>query len=154
LSGIRKGVKKLQIPVWVTISIISIIFLLAAIVIPNLLTAVSSSKRSRTVAEMRVMGTALGCYQVDHGYFPTSNGIKIRMSDEKEGLGKRLCDEGYYCGEFRDGWGQPFPYVSDGSFYTLTSYGKDKKPDGKGAFNSDIIYVNGQFVAPSAVVTK
>ncbi len=100
---------------------------------------------------MRAFGTALGSYQVDHGYFPSSNDVKIRLSDDKEGIGKLLCDEGYYCGSLHDGWKQPYTCMSNGTSYTLTSYGKDKNPGGKGEFASDIIYVNGQFVAPSAV---
>jgi general secretion pathway protein G len=150
LSGIRKGVQKLQdFAAWTIPLIFILVFVTSTI--SNLFTAVSKSRRSRTVADMRVMGTALGSYHVDHGFFPTSNGIKMRMTDEKEGIDKLLCDEGYYCEELQDRWKQPFIYVSDGTFYTLKSYGKDKKPGGNREFNSDIIYVNGRFTAPFAV---
>jgi type II secretion system protein G len=153
LSGIRKGSQKYQSLAWAAIPLI-LILLLAAIVIPNLLTAVSRSKRPRTTADMRAIGTALGSYQVDSNYFPNTSGIKIQMSDKKGNIGKTLCDEEYYCGALRDSWGQPFSYISNGTSYTLTSYGKDRKPGGKSEYGSDIIYVDGQFTAPSALVYK
>ena len=67
-----------------------------------------------------------------------------------------MVPEIYYQGATKDAWGTPFYYDSkDGTWvrggYTLMSYGKDRKPGGNNKFDSDIIYVNGQFIRPESV---
>jgi hypothetical protein len=53
-----------------------------------------------------------------------------------------------------DAWGAPLVYTTNatGSSYMITSYGRDKKPDGSYAgygtqrFDCDILYSNGSFI--------
>jgi general secretion pathway protein G len=125
--------------------------LLAAAIIPNLLTGFSNSPRSRTVADMRAIGTALGSYQVDVKHFPllqtgglfSEIAFKTKLS---EGM-----TSAYYEGASKDAWRGEFMYVGEPTNYTLISFGKDRKPGGEGEFNSDIVYTHGVFIAPSSV---
>src|SRR5207247_10856727 len=52
--------------------LISIIGIVAAIAIPNLLTAMQRSKQARTIADIRTLATAAEAYGTDHPEYPTS----------------------------------------------------------------------------------
>lgn len=121
--------------------LIPLMGIVAAIAVPNLLTAIQRSKRSRTAADMRAIGTALGSFQVDENQFP--------IQRTEGNLSNEILPGSYYEGVFSDGWQTPFRYVSDGKTYKLISYGKDKKA-GKTSteFDEDIIYADGRFIAP------
>ena len=120
--------------------VVAIIGIIAAIAVPNLLTAIQRSKRSRTAADMRAIGTALGSYNVDYNFFPQATVFTV------------LRDEGYYSGSTKDGWNQQYSYTINGlDEYTVTSTGKDLAAGGTGEFDSDITYYNGQFTGPPAL---
>ena len=80
--------------------VVAIIGIIAAIAVPNLLTAIQRSKRSRTVADMRAIGTALGSYNVDRNIFPNTNTAATMFTI--------LEDQGYYNGATQDGWNLGF----------------------------------------------
>src|SRR5215472_6010715 len=50
----------------------AIIGILAAIAIPNLLTAVQRGKQKRTMSDMRALATAIEAYAVDHSQYPVA----------------------------------------------------------------------------------
>src|SRR5436190_337891 len=52
--------------------LISIIGIVAAIAIPNLLTAMQRSKQARTIADIRTLATAAEAYGTDHHEYPKS----------------------------------------------------------------------------------
>lgn len=133
--------------------VVAIIGIIAAIAVPNLLTAIQRSKRSRTVADIRAIGTALGSYQVDNNQFPIGTTTAFASIAFKGALTEGMTTS-YYEGASKDGWGTDFYYSGDNNGYTLRSYGKDKSSNQDGEFNSDIVYVNGSFTAPSSVVDK
>ena len=54
--------------------VVAIIGIIAAIAVPNLLTAIQRSKQKRSMADMRAIGTALGSYQTDYDKYPTAAG--------------------------------------------------------------------------------
>ena len=132
--------------------VVAIIGIIAAIAVPNLLTAIQRSKRSRTAADIRAIGTALGTYQVDNNRFP----IKSTSGD----FSSTTLPDSYYEGATKDAWGKAFQYETDanGNEYTLSSYGKDNVADASSSFNSefdsDIVYKNGSFDKPSSLVEK
>ena len=137
--------------------VVAIIGIIAAIAVPNLLTAIQRSKRSRTVADMRAIGTALGSYQVDNNVFPvnTAGGatlFSIAFKDVADLVNGMTVE--YYEGASKDAWGQNFYYSSDGQGYTLMSWGKDTNVNQAGTFDSNILYINGSFQAPSAIVER
>jgi type II secretion system protein G len=130
--------------------VVAIIGIIAAIAVPNLLAAIQRSKRSRTAADMRAIGTAVGSYQVDFNWYPktAAAGTNFEITP--------LMPAEYYAGSVKDGWSTTFRYTSsDGSEYTLESYGKNKS-DGytNTDFDSDLSFNNGQFMAPQSLIAK
>ncbi|GAK57531.1 general secretion pathway protein G [Candidatus Vecturithrix granuli] len=135
--------------------VVAIIGIIAAIAVPNLLTAIQRSKRSRTAADLRAIGTALGSYNVDNNQFPTSANAAALFT--------LLREQKHYQGSTADGWNNPYIYSGDANGYTLRSYGKDGAAgpavvgDGLGNndnFNYDVIYINGGFVAPPYIAQQ
>ena len=116
--------------------------ILAAILVPNFLTAIQRSKVSGTRADMRAIGTALGAYQVDYTHYP--------VSETGTTYPNEILPEAYYAGSFTDGWGNNFYYISeDGTSYRVISYGKDGEDGATSSrFDADIVYSNGEFIVP------
>jgi ankyrin repeat protein len=109
--------------------------------------AVQWIKVSSTAADMRMIGTALILYQTDFKNFP--------LSPSEKDLSENELSSKYWIGTFTDAWGIPFRYISDGQSYTLTSFGADKASgNGNTEFDSDIVFLKGQFVAPASVIKK
>ena len=138
--------------------VVAIIGILAAIAIPNLLTAMQRSKQKRTMADMRSIATAwearatdvnsylvsaAGAYgvtfNVTAGYIETNVAPKLEPTYMKKVPGK-------------DGWNNKFAggTATDGQTYLIASYGKNGVAnDGTGAqaaFDCDIAFSNGSFV--------
>lgn len=109
-----------------------------------MIAAINQSNLSRTAADMRAIGTAVGSYQVDYNYFPVHTG---EWNNDLVNNGSGWT---YYEGVGQDAWGTPFHYTcKDGMWYTLLSYGKDKVPGWSNSeYDSDIIFFTGQFTAP------
>jgi type II secretory pathway pseudopilin PulG len=121
--------------------------ILAAIAIPNYLTAVQRSKQKRTMADIRTIATDVEAHAQQHGTYP-----------------QRLDAEP------KDGWGVPIRYqcVGDGSNacagYFIASAGSDKMfehndvadyPQGATTkFAADIVFANGSFVQYPEGVTQ
>jgi general secretion pathway protein G len=133
--------------------VVAIIGIIAAIAVPNLLTAIQRSKRSRSAADIRAIGTALGSYQTDNNIFPVKASDDLSTILYQSTL-KTGMTNAYYEGSSKDGWGTAYEYSSDGTGYTLTSWGKNKGSSGTGDFDSDIIYINGAFGSPGSLVQK
>jgi hypothetical protein len=153
LEGAQKASKRAATWCWVSFGIGLVVMMLgivSSIAVPNLLTAIQRSKRSRTVADMRALGTALGSFQIDKDTFP--------VQSPEQDWNDELLPAMYYQGASKDAWETPFRYWSDGEGYTLTSYGKDRQKGGGESgmyeFDADIIYINGSFVAPEVVRSR
>ena len=117
--------------------VVAIIGIIAAIAVPNLLTAIQRSKQKRSMADMRAIGTALGSYQVDYDKFPTQATAGAFEST--------LVGKSYYAGSTKDGWAKVYKYQSGGDDYTLCSYGKQgqQKYQSGVEFSEDLLFVNG-----------
>jgi type II secretion system protein G len=133
--------------------VVAIIGIIAAIAVPNLLTAIQRSKRSRTAADIRAIGTALGSYQVDCNIFPVTANSTINVVIFQNDLSDGMTRD-FYEGASKDGWGTYFYYSSDSQGYTLKSWGKDQNENEDGNFDSNITYINGSFLAPSTLVER
>jgi len=133
--------------------VVAIIGIIAAIAVPNLLTAIQRSKRSRTVADIRAIGTALGSYQVDNNIFPNLQNNTLENAGFQPTLAEGMTSD-YFEGASKDAWGSHFYYSSDGQGYTLKSWGKDRSDAQSGEFDSNIVYINGSFQAPTGVKGK
>ena len=134
--------------------VVAIIGIIAAIAIPNLLSAIQRSRQKRTMADQRSLGTGLGSYQVDYSGYPTGTILAAWP----------LLDPDYMVSPpTRDGWRTQMTYLTVaganglGQEYTLTSAGKDTSITGyvkaqTQYFDCDIIYKDGQFIqAPAGV---
>jgi type II secretion system protein G len=140
--------------------VVAIIGILAAIAIPNLLTAMQRSKQKRTMADMRTIATAwearatdVNRYNAAGATFPTG-GVTI------DNLGTFLSPTYVKTFPSKDGWGDPWGTGVDKSWgvsapaqvYAIISYGKDATAQSGwsgGAttnFDCDIVYSNGTFI--------
>jgi type II secretory pathway pseudopilin PulG len=129
----------------------AIIGILAAIAIPNMLTAMQRSKQKRTMADIRSIAVAAEAYAAENGSYPqTIDQLEPRYMPKAPAM---------------DGWGRRFDYdcVAQESDkctrYAIRSGGKDgldetpdlaeavaTQPGGTKNFDCDIIYSNGSFV--------
>jgi type II secretion system protein G len=140
--------------------VVAIIGILAAIAIPNLLTAMQRSKQKRTMADMRTIATAwearatdVNRYNAAGVTFPTS-GVAI------DDLNSFLAPTYVKTFPTKDGWGDQWGLGVDQSWgnsapaqvYAIISYGKDAGAQSAwsgGAttnFDCDIVYSNGTFL--------
>lgn len=113
--------------------------ILAAIAIPNFITAMERSKQKRTMADMRMLAREIEIEHQERGKYPETFSPKTN-----------------------DGWGRPYVYHCFDRRgeacvgYGLASAGKDGKfekespgdytPAETDRFDCDIVYANGQFV--------
>ncbi|HVR44447.1 MAG TPA: type II secretion system protein GspG, partial [Thermoanaerobaculia bacterium] len=128
--------------------------ILAAIAIPNFLTAMQRAKQKRTMADLRSIAVAAEAYAVDHDAYPD-----VRSLDELEAALSPT-----YIRQLPkvDGWDNPIEYdcwsTVEGApcdSYVLLSGGRDAELEGKPLdayagptthFDCDIVFSNGHFV--------
>jgi|ERR1044071_2502079 general secretion pathway protein G len=139
--------------------VVAIIGILAAIAIPNLLSAMQRAKQKRTMADMRAVAMAWEERAADFGQFSaagagvtwpvaTANGIDT-LRPLLLGTYMRTVPE-------TDGWGHKFATGTGcgGHCYSIESYGKDgvdaTETQGNvittSKFDCDIVYSDGNFV--------
>jgi general secretion pathway protein G len=102
--------------------VITIIGILAAITIPELLNALDKSKQVATLALLRSFSTAIEIYNGDNVGYPGPVDINTLVQVLRP-FSETLRP--------KDEWGHLLHYDSDGTSYTIRSYGKDGAP---GAF--------------------
>jgi type II secretory pathway pseudopilin PulG len=135
---------------------VSIAGILAAIAIPNLLTATQRAKQKRTMADIRAVAVANEAYATDKREYPKAQSVG--------GLEPALSPTYVRAIPKTDGWAKDMKYEcwseSGGTAcdsYAIGSGGKDgvfeheslRQYEGGGAttnFNSDIVFINGSFV--------
>ena len=122
--------------------VVAIIGIIAAIAVPNLLTAIQRSKQKRTMADLRAIGTALGSYQTDYDFYPT---VAATTDFSYIQIGGATVGPTYYKGSVNDGWGNTYRYTSTGPSYTLCSQGKNTVATGAD-FNADIMHIDGAMI--------
>jgi type II secretory pathway pseudopilin PulG len=137
--------------------IVSILGILSAIAIPNLLTAMQRSRQKRTIADLRTITTAAESYAVDNNVYPRAASI--------DDLKPLLAPKYLSAVPVYDGWGTKLRYQctnADCSGYEISSAGSDKTfehaaaaeygEQQTSAFDCDIVLVNAKFVQyPSGV---
>ena len=141
--------------------VVAIIGILAAIAIPNLLTAMQRSKQKRTMADMRSIATAwearatdVNKYNAAGVSFPAFGNVSYAQ------LNSYLSPTYMKQLPANDGWGNAWEYGASQSWggsiaaqaYSIGSTGKDGVAEGtpNGGpttnFDCDIIYSNGSFI--------
>ena len=124
----------------------------AAIAVPNFLTAMQKGKQKATMGDMKSIAMAIESYITDKGYAPKGKTLEELKAELEPFYIKTL--------PLKDGWGNDLVYYHGGGAkqdeYAVGSGGKDGVFDGweqKGFypvaaiqdFNRDIIFANGTF---------
>jgi len=138
--------------------VIAIIGILAAIAIPNLLSAVQRGKQKRTMADMRAFATAIEAFAVDTNEYPPGicpEGFLMPYGAPVTTSGGLSVLAPTYIATLpaADGWGHAYLYAVSNprDRYNLVSLGRDGQPGPQNCgtttnFNDDIIYANGTFL--------
>ncbi len=115
--------------------VILILGLLATLVVQSLRGATDKAKRTKAMADIAELKTALDRYYIDNGSYPSSDqGLQALVSPPG---GQGGDPEGYIKRVPNDPWNHPYVYQSDGNTYTLKSLGADGAEGGTGK-NADI----------------
>jgi type II secretion system protein G len=137
--------------------VIAIIGIVAAIAIPNLLTALQKGKLKSTMGDMKSIGTAIESYITDNYIAPGGGSV-----DYIANLSSELAPFYIKVLPTRDGWNSMLRYQSGSVgpnqlIYSIISYGRDKMDSGMdiafspyvitsmSGFNNDICFSNGYF---------
>lgn len=129
--------------------VITIIGIIAAIAIPNLLNGLQRGKQKSTMSDIRSIGTAVESYQIDYGHPPHQDSF-----GDIAGTIQGLLEPTYIkILATEDSWNTGIKYISptDDNSYSIRSCGKDRINDGNTTpgtttkYNNDILYSNGQF---------
>jgi general secretion pathway protein G len=130
-AGGGGGASAVIIAIVALLVIVGFIGIIAAIAIPNLMTAMQRSKQKRTMADIRTMATSVEEYRAANNRPPESITI------------------------MKDGWGNNVRYASDGTTYWIVSAGRDGKFEeaeawhyrqgGTTNFDCDVVFSNGEF---------
>ena len=137
--------------------VVAIIGILAAIAIPNLLTAMQRSRQKRTMADIRSLATAWEARATDINEYtvagatvsypdPAPDFIASKVAVAVSPTYIKTCPT-------KDGWGVQFAggVSGDGQAYSIESYGKNKVDDTDvlgptQKFDCDILFSNGSFI--------
>ena len=145
--------------------VVAIIGILAAIAIPNLLTAMQRSKQKRTMADMRTIATAWEARATDINRYNAAGALTLPASTVAlSELTTYLAPTYVKTFPQKDGWGNQWGFYADVKFgnpastaaaqvYAIASGGKDGSISATGEpggattnFDCDIIYSNGTFL--------
>jgi general secretion pathway protein G len=134
-----------------------IVGIVAAIAIPNLLSAINRGRQKRTIVDIRTVATAVEAYATDHGFYPDA--------DSAEQLATLLEPSYISVMPRTDGWRTPLGYTCWSSSpstddcdsyviasaarnllfeYDLSEYGSETVYTND--FDEDIVYCNGEFI--------
>ncbi|MEA2415904.1 MAG: ral secretion pathway protein [Thermoanaerobaculia bacterium] len=135
--------------------VVAIIGILAAIAIPNLLTAMQRAKQKRSMADMRTIATAWEARATDVNKYTAAGAFLPSNTVAQATMDTMLAPTYMKALVKNDGWGNPFIYATDtlGQTYSISSYGRDgaagTAPTATTTttnFDCDIIYSQGQFL--------
>jgi len=139
--------------------VVAIIGILAAIAIPNLLTAMQRAKQKRTMADIRTIATAWEARATDVNKYNAAGAITLPAVTLDHDTMTTILSPTYIKSlPPKDGWGNNFVYNADKNFgdpiaaqdYSVLSFGRDGKIDSRPGlattnFDCDIIYQAGGF---------
>ena len=122
--------------------VVVILGILAAIVVPRLLSRPDEAKVTKAKVDMKSIEESLGLFKLDNGFYPdTDQGLKALVDKPTTGrIPAKYSVDGYLKKTPVDPWGSDYIYLSPGLHdhnFDLISYGADGEPGGEG-FDADI----------------
>ncbi|HUP58828.1 MAG TPA: prepilin-type N-terminal cleavage/methylation domain-containing protein [Thermoanaerobaculia bacterium] len=134
--------------------VVAIIGILAAIAIPNLLTAMQRSKQKRTMADMRSIATAWEARATDTNSYAAAGASWIATDKDIGEIVGWLQTTYMKSVPTVDAWNTPYDVGYNESQYSIQSMGKGANKDttgtsgggATGKFDCDIIFADGSFV--------
>ncbi len=142
--------------------VVAIIGILAAIAIPNLLTAMQRSKQKRTMADIRSIATAWEARATDQNSYVAAGQTSTTVASLGDVvtfalLTTRLTPTYIKALPEKDGWGTAYRFSANNTDYGIISLAKDgaQVPTALASytngfqtthFNCDIVYSNGAFI--------
>ena len=142
--------------------VVMIVGIIAAIAIPNLMTAIERSRQKRTMADMRNLATAWEARDVETGRFNAAGAQVPGIADvvDVDNLDYALSPTYIKTMPRKDGWQHPFELYTSQSWgnaapaagYAIVSPGRDGRFNTSAAsgattnFDCDIVYSNGSFI--------
>ena len=141
--------------------VVAIIGIIAAIAIPNLLSAIQRGKQKRAMGEVRSVATAAQAYSTDANIFPVGG---TTFAAVPAAVQSDLCPDYIKAIPSADPWNTAYYYASaaGGTDFGTCSLGKDRTAEGAfawgttssqtfvpvqtGCFENDIVWVNDGFV--------
>jgi len=139
--------------------VVAIIGILAAIAIPNLLTAMQRARQKRSMADMRTIATAWESRATEVNQYTAAAAHALPGAVTYANLASNLAPTYIKLIPANDGWSQPFHFSASvawgtpgGKDYMIESYGRDgvseASPFGaKTDFDCDIVYSGGIFLS-------
>ena len=127
---------------------VTVIGIIMAIAIPNLLNAIDRGKQKRSMVDLRSVGTAVESYAIENNFYPIANDVATLASPSTMVVPSQIG-----VMPMQDGWRHDFYVASAATGYTLASGGKDGGDLGGVAwgatqgFNYPIVFMDGQFAA-------
>jgi general secretion pathway protein G len=109
--------------------VVMIIGLLAAMVVPNLISNKGKANQKKAVADIAALESALDLYYLDHNHYPPEDaGLKALLSSGKERT------DGYIRRIPKDPWGYNYQYKNPGNYgrIDIFSLGEDGVEGGTG----------------------
>ena len=139
--------------------VVAIIGILAAIAIPNLLTALQRSRQKRSMADMRSVATAWESRATDTNSYTAAGALLTWPAPSQDVTVIESLLTPTYTRKFTryDAWGSAFQVGFTPRTYSIESIGADQKDDGDGTissatpivtnhFDCDMVFSNGNFV--------
>jgi len=121
--------------------VVIIIGLLAAVIVPQVISKVDEARVSRAKSDLQSIETALTMFRLDNSKYPTSEqGLKALVEAPTDPTIHHWRQGGYLQRLQKDPWGNDYVYQYPGSHgkeYDLYTLGADGQPGGEGT-NADI----------------
>jgi general secretion pathway protein G len=121
--------------------VVIIIGLLAAVIVPEVISHVDEAKVAKAKEDIQALETALTMFRLDNSKYPTTDqGLQALSQQPTDPTIKNWRPGGYIQRISKDPWGNPYQYAYPGTHgreYDLYSFGADGQPGGDG-INADI----------------
>jgi general secretion pathway protein G len=135
-SVLQRGFTLIEIMV-----VVIIIGLLAAVIVPSVISKVDEARVTKAKADIQSLETALTMFRLDNSKYPTTDqGLQSLVVQPTDPSIRHWRIGGYLQHVSKDPWGNDYQYVYPGSHgkeYDLFTLGADGQPGGDGT-NADI----------------